>query len=119
MPRIDRKNLRFNRKVLIWVSPPLCPYKHLQRSSGMFMSGIGSKCNNVLCPKYGDKVDLKTCMLCTHYKKFLFKSKCCWKIENAAHFLKKSFAEFLHPKILVEGKRSSLSNLKYSDMLKS
>ena len=53
----------------------------------MFMSGVESKCGYVSCPKYGDKVDLKTCMLCPHYKKLVFGSRCCWKIDNLAHSL--------------------------------
>ncbi|KAA0004465.1 MAG: hypothetical protein DRN33_03120 [Thermoplasmata archaeon] len=51
------------------------------------MSGVESNCGYVSCPKYGDKVDLKTCMLCPHYKKLVFGSRCCWKIDNLAHSL--------------------------------
>jgi len=53
----------------------------------MFMSGVESNCEYVSCPKYGDKVDLKTCMLCPHYKKFIFGSRCYWKIDSLATFL--------------------------------
>jgi len=53
----------------------------------MFMSGVESNCEYVMCPKYGDKVDLKTCMLCPHYKKFILSSRCCWKIDNIASSL--------------------------------
>ena len=53
----------------------------------MFMSGVESNCGYVSCPKYGDKVDLKTCMLCPHYKKLVFGSRCCWKIDNLVHSL--------------------------------
>ena len=57
----------------------------------MFMSGVESNCEGIFCPKYGDRVDLKTCMLCPYYRKFLLKSRCCWKIEHVADFLGKVY----------------------------
>jgi len=46
----------------------------------MFMSGVESK--EINCSKHLEKVDVKTCMLCPYYKKFLFTSKC--------HYIKRS-----------------------------